>query len=1465
MQIFISILNFMKAYQCTIKTRVFCFVFYLTTVSLFAQNSPVSQSANSMVDLLTGDFKYTLPVMTVPGPNGEQVPIVFRYSGGIRMDEQASWIGLGWDYDPGEVSHHVRGISDDWKGKKVTTVTTGTNPLLQKSEDVYFYGPLYYKDGYYGNIGGLDRKMDVNTSSYKLPEGAGFSFPDYDTYNVSGPGLGGTMSPKVYAWGDFHVGDPGSFEDVGTIAFPTSKPVHFYFNDDINQYGVSQLTGQYWGANGTSSLPVQYTPATNRINTGTFVEYFTNNDINSNPAGFLDFRTVTGARRPAAEFDPDGIGAFRITTPDGMTYHYSLPVYMLENEKITSFILNAAFDIDNARDKREIIKTQRYAISWKLTAVTGIDFVDANNNGIADTGDTGYWIAYNYGKWTDTFRWKAPFFNYNPNQYNKREPTNYRYHGYQLERYDQEGTVSTGQMQTFYLNSIQTATHTAFFIKSVRLDAHAEKEVSTNTITPLLRLDKIVLVRNENIPLFTNNTSLPFDNRYSMAQCYPANVTPHVGNFLSNETAIKAATLEAVELTNDYSLCKMLYNNINNTFTTTSAYYSSIFNTEIYRKLDVGAASTTSDLANSGKLTLKEVKTFGFNYKAVAPSHLFDYDQTNPVKNPNYNPMRSDFWGYYKSDFNFDIRGRYTTEGTSQTPGSKNDVDAWSLKKITTPLGGEILIEYESDVYEYVNNGQLYTIPKRYFLIKSAKLNINAPWIFSVSKDIDDFISLPNLIHRSAFIPYFTNLTPATNNAVCANLAKAFNTYPVSLHLNIPPLNLTPLSNSSATTRDVSCTNLGGYSFSSIDCAGYNPVYAPTSIICGWGYIGLGFSSVSGGGIRVKQITLKEPDNNLSYSNTYTYENGAAGSEPTDINILTEAFTIGKNNFANDPNMPPAVVTYGKVTVKSKSLQNTYAGRTEYRFDNMNDAVSASYQHTDPDPNKPCSNVVLYAKTSVTQLIGAWGRPLSVTHFDNNNNIVGSELYEYYAQSGNLLPSVTESFSHHLKLPNGNCPGYDLIYDMRFIKTQYKNLLRKKTIFKDGVYITEETLSRDPSTGAPTLVRITDPTAGITETRTAYAYLQSGYAGMGTRSKDPTAKNLLLAPYKVSIYRDKIIRDVYNNLVGSGNPELISGSRTTWRQTLPKRIYNPATSTYKTQTQSAADWKPYKSYVFNGDPNEANWREEEEITLMNKRNAVIETKGGVTNRYSATKSAYNHQYILCEAGDARYTDFTFTGFEDQELVAPGILHFGGEITQGQMRYAGDANVSPHTGNFLAKVDPGAFGPGYFTKEITPGRSYRISAWVHKNSPPNAALVLTLDGSHSSTGYKGDLMIYKSIEKSNPSNISSGDWMLMTLTIDVPSDYVASGGTLNDFRAYLYNPGNTAAYFDDLAVRPLDAGFTGYVTDEKTGRLQATLDHYNFGTRYVYDNEGRISEIWIEHAIDGWKLDQRNTYNFKRAY
>ncbi|WP_423735450.1 hypothetical protein [Chitinophaga caseinilytica] len=71
---------------------------------------------SDMVDLFTGDFKYNIPLMDVDG-----YPVNLTYSQGVGMEDEASWVGLGWNLNVGSITRQLRGIPDDHSGDPVTT------------------------------------------------------------------------------------------------------------------------------------------------------------------------------------------------------------------------------------------------------------------------------------------------------------------------------------------------------------------------------------------------------------------------------------------------------------------------------------------------------------------------------------------------------------------------------------------------------------------------------------------------------------------------------------------------------------------------------------------------------------------------------------------------------------------------------------------------------------------------------------------------------------------------------------------------------------------------------------------------------------------------------------------------------------------------------------------------------------------------------------------------------------------------------------------------------------------------------------------------------------------------------------------------------------------------------------------------------------------------------------------------
>ncbi len=94
-------------------------------------NSFTPIGTSDMVNLSSGDFNYNIPIMDIGG-----YPLNLAYNSGITMDQEASWVGLGWNLNVGHISRQVRGIPDDFKGDLIryendsrpnTTVGTHVN------------------------------------------------------------------------------------------------------------------------------------------------------------------------------------------------------------------------------------------------------------------------------------------------------------------------------------------------------------------------------------------------------------------------------------------------------------------------------------------------------------------------------------------------------------------------------------------------------------------------------------------------------------------------------------------------------------------------------------------------------------------------------------------------------------------------------------------------------------------------------------------------------------------------------------------------------------------------------------------------------------------------------------------------------------------------------------------------------------------------------------------------------------------------------------------------------------------------------------------------------------------------------------------------------------------------------------------------------------------------------------------
>jgi hypothetical protein len=159
--------KFIKILSVFVSINMLTQVFY-PTVALALTGGPSQPEmqafepigTTNMVDLSSGSFTYNIPLMDVEG-----YPINISYHSGITMDQEASWVGLGWNINLGEINRQMRGLPDDFQGDTVTqsynmkdNITVG----LDASAQLKLFGlPL--------KVGSLTVSAGIYYNNYKGP------------------------------------------------------------------------------------------------------------------------------------------------------------------------------------------------------------------------------------------------------------------------------------------------------------------------------------------------------------------------------------------------------------------------------------------------------------------------------------------------------------------------------------------------------------------------------------------------------------------------------------------------------------------------------------------------------------------------------------------------------------------------------------------------------------------------------------------------------------------------------------------------------------------------------------------------------------------------------------------------------------------------------------------------------------------------------------------------------------------------------------------------------------------------------------------------------------------------------------------------------------------------------------------------------------------------------------------------
>lgn len=601
----------------------------------------------------------------------------------------------------------------------------------------YYYGDAYEEP--------LPAFEDEFVADYKdSREKVNFSFANYDSYEVNAPGISGAMQPRflqnatLMGMGYYGLDSDSDIEDLklsvyyhhangnpttktfGTSVLGNSNDIKFYFNGQFTEdFGIESRSPRYVknGVNDFSDMLSTVNDNDEHENSiylrqraGNYVEVFTNDQLYNHAVDIMYPETFS--QNTYGNFDPNGIGAYKITAPDGKTYHYSLPVYHYERIHRTVLKDNSE---NHVNEKRQY---SPYATHWLLTAVTGPDFMDTNNNNVPDMDDHGYWVRLDHGRWSDGYVWRSPYQgkDYNTNLVGDIGEKDF-------------GNYQLGRKQIYYLDKIVTRTKTAYFVKDIRYDATGaygndngkdlltddaynyrfneptvenavdggQEPVGENMLyqrSYQLRLDHIVVVNHGDddfSKVSANNAHLDAD------ACLPgyaksANNSPYANS--SFEPEYGATNYEVFNEDKVYDIADF------ETFDYGKA--AKVIQLQQTYALAQWNPSSIACSGNTvaGKLTLNSVQFRGKDNVEYVPPYSFSYknDMIYPTLPPRSKVEDQLTMDYAKDPWGF-IDEKYVAELNNSQDEELYGPDNWSLTQIKTPLGSTITVEHEEDDY----------------------------------------------------------------------------------------------------------------------------------------------------------------------------------------------------------------------------------------------------------------------------------------------------------------------------------------------------------------------------------------------------------------------------------------------------------------------------------------------------------------------------------------------------------------------------------------------------------------------------------------------------------------------------------------------------------------------------------------------------------------------------------------------
>ncbi|RDY60776.1 hypothetical protein [Flagellimonas nanhaiensis] len=1226
-------------------------------------------------------------------------------------------------------------------------------------------------------------------------------FPNYDRYNVQAQGLSGGMTSRIFENGALFGLTNRTNSDDFTLDYlidgsSTAPPDHTQFNQTPNFYFDNEISTHLntYEANFDSSTsnntiitdyfsgPTNVTPNTRR-KTGNYIEYYTNAEILDNYSSIKGLGYLkpanTGFNRDAKPLQ--GIGAFKITAADGKTYHYSLPVYNHETVTRTFGIIKNNNDSpktesDSYFEKRQL---EPYATHWLLTAVTGPDYVDKNANGYADRGDYGYWTSFEYGKWSDAFVWQTP--------YGKDYLTN--------PDDDDIKTWIKGRKEMYYLDKVKTRTHTALFVKEERLDGRSV-DWAYNSVS---HIDDL----NQNSGDYVNRFTIPSQNQLRLQKIILLNeeddtITKHYGASSSQSFTISFNDSEKPSETVYINILDNVLDTGDNISSIQDKIVKSIeFNYD--NSLVTGAPNTQNSF---GRSTLLGVSFKGKQGIQLLPPYTFDYWHSTL----SYNVDRRDNYGYYE-----------------------NLNDAWSLRTINTPEGGQLEIEYETNKFKSITNQLEFTDSGQYI----SEFNSNNYGITDIKLTNNTTDDLGILLGDKVYIDYTRQECTGTTTSIKYSY-KGLGTITSNLGGGVYLASLD--GNQTTESLSIPCYHINLTPTNSVEVT----YYPRTSVL------------YEQGGIRAKSITATNGAD--TYKTVYSYgENKSGWGYVSYLPFDSEQ----QLEIPYSAELPAPRAMYEYVSVENEANGQPSLIETVYRFNVMKEKSQTSIKYGDfyeietnrDNTYTDASNREIDIKSyTVKDNLASIGQLLEVKTINNEGHILGRTSNEYYTTQNVPIWQGKESYQSYKEVDY--VPSYktDRWLINASSRIRYPNMLKSTTSYNGGYSYTTEFKDLDPITGQATRIQTTSARGEEMNVVTVPAYTISEYSEMGSKVDNPSNKNMLV--------QNAMSKTYYNGL-----SDLVSVGITTWKPyeyTSTEWVGDPPNQVALNRNHNV--WRKHKNYTWQGTSNSdgiftgyndsnddgfdwslevddidvtqsSEWKQLSEITAYNAFSSPIEVMD-VNQNLASTKMGDDDSKVFA-SGSTSKDKFFYSGAEDLQ---------GPNSSGGVQRGTASLSSTAHTGSHALQVDSGETA---YRVTVSNGagaaRGYKISLW-------------TLTGSYTNVRVNvgGTNINYDSDEI-----ISAGNWTQLNFYTDIQ----------NTKNVYVTTMGSTVIV-DDFRIHPVEVDMTSYVYNQ-WDELTSILGRTNLATKFEYDEAGRLIRTYTEvgdtpSLTGGFRIISENQYNHKVA-